>query len=216
MVTASGVFVAVPNTKNQLGNQGTGFPNNGGIDGFSISRNVVSDSYSLMLFNNEDNPVTWGTSSAWVDSGGGGVSLSVTEVLQPFSDSSLATIAPKVSISVTVTEALSAFTDNSTVTIVEAGNVSVSVTETLSPFAESSIIKVSANVELLVTEVLNSFLDGSNVTIAKDITVTVTEVLNSFADNSTVRMPADWNDKPQAVTSYTIKPPVSTIWINKG
>ena len=63
---------------------------------------------------------------------------------------------------------------------------------------------------------LNSFLDGSNVTIAKDITVNVTEVFASFNDNSFIKLPVNWNDKPVSVTNYTVQPPASTIWIDKG
>ena len=59
-------------------------------------------------------------------------------------------------------------------------------------------------------------IDGSNVTIAKDITVNVTEVLASFIDNSVLRLPTNWVDKPAVVTSYTVKTPPTTIWIDKG
>lgn len=144
------------------------------------------------------------------------VSAIVTEVFQPFSDISSIEITPKASITATVTETLNPFSDNSTVAIVDAGNIAVNVTETLSAFKDSSIIDVSANVGVLVTEVLNSFLDGSNVTIAKDIEVTVTEVLSAFSDNSSVRMPTNWVDKQVSVTSYTTQTPVNTIWTDKG
>ena len=177
--------------------------------------------------------------SAWLDLGGSGVTVTatetlnsfidssainidynvsaiITEVLQPFSDSSLVTVTPKVSITATVTETLNTFSDNSVITITEAGNLAVNVTETLSSFADTSTINVSANVGLLITEVLNSFLDGSNVTISKNITVSVTEVLSSFSDNSFVRLPVMWVDKPITVTNYTIQDPVTTNWTDKG
>lgn len=177
--------------------------------------------------------------SAWIDLGGGGVTVAVTEtlnsfidssvinidynvsaiiteVLQPFSDSSSATITPKVSITATVTETLSSFSDNSVITIDEAGSVAVNVTETLSAFKDSSVIDVSANIGVLVTEVLNSFLDGSNVTISKNITAGVTEVLSSFSDNSFSRLPVIWVDKPVTVTNYTTQAPVTTNWTDKG
>lgn len=172
-------------------------------------------------------------------SGGGGISLSVTEVLNPFSDSSIVNIDANVSIAVTetlnpftdsstinvtpavsieasVTEVLNSFSDSSVIAIVEAGNVALNVTETLSAFTDSSVLNISANVNVNITEVLNSFLDGSNVTIAKDISIQVTEVLASFTDNSFVRMPTAWVDKTPESTTYTIKPPVTTNWTDKG
>lgn len=144
------------------------------------------------------------------------VSLDVTETLSPFSDSSILNITPEVSVDASVTEVLNSFSDSSIIAIVEAGNIAVSVTETFNPFNDSSVINVSANVEVNITEVLNSFLDGSNVTIAKDIVVEVTEVFASFNDNSIIKLPANWTDKPVVATSYTNKPPVNTIWTDKG
>tara|TARA_R110002096_G_scaffold66306_1_gene161363 strand:- start:21915 stop:23222 length:1308 start_codon:yes stop_codon:yes gene_type:complete len=144
------------------------------------------------------------------------VSATITEALTAFTDSSALNIEPQVSITASITELLNPFNENSSVTIVEAGNVALSVTESLSPFVDSSVVNVSANIELLVTEVLNSFLDGSNVTIAKDITLQVTETLSGFADNSFLRLPANWTDKPVVVTNYTTQTPVNTIWTDKG
>jgi hypothetical protein len=143
-----------------------------------------------------------------------GISLTVTEVLNSFSDTSNINI--DYNVSATITETLNSFGDSSTVSVIGGGEVTLSITETLSTFSDSSVINVSANVDLLVTEVLNSFLDGSNVTIAKDITLQVTEIFNSFADNSSLRLPANWTDKPKVATSYTIQTPTSTIWTDKG
>ena len=144
------------------------------------------------------------------------VSLAVTETLSAFTESSIINVSAAVSIEATVTEVFNSFSDSSVITIVETGNVALNVTEILSPFSDSSALNVSANVNVNITEVLNSFLDGSNVTIAKDISIQVTEVLASFTDNSFVRMPTSWTDKAPVSTTYTIKPPVNTIWSDKG
>ena len=152
--------------------------------------------------------------SAWVDLGGSGISIAVTEVLNAFVDTSNINI--DYNVSATVTETLNSFGDTSVISVTSGQVVNLSVTETLSAFTDLSTVNVSANVDLIVTEVLNSFLDGSNVTIAKELTLQVTEVFNSFADNSSVRLPANWNDKPKVTTSYTTQTPVSTIWIDKG
>ena len=152
--------------------------------------------------------------SAWIDLGGSGISIAVTEVLNSFVDTSNINI--DYNVSATVTETLNSFGDTSVISVTSGQVVNLSVTETLSAFTDLSNVSVSANIDLIVTEVLNSFLDGSNVTIAKELTLQVTEVLNSFADNSSVRLPANWNDKPKVTTSYTTQTPVSTIWIDKG
>jgi len=152
--------------------------------------------------------------SAWIDLGGGGISVTVTETLNSFADSSVIDIDHNVTF--TVTETLSAFADNSILAVTSVGEVAVSVTEVLSSFLDSSVINLSANIDVTVTEVLNSFLDGSNVTIAKDITIEVTEVLASFTDNSFIKLPAVWTNKPAVITNYTVKTPVITIWTDKG
>lgn len=143
-----------------------------------------------------------------------GITLAVTETLNPFSDSSTTDIDYNVTI--TTTESFNSFQDSSVLSVTGVGSVSIDATETFNPFTDSSVLSLSANVGAAVTEVLNSFLDSSNVRIAKDIDLTVTETFNSFADNSTVRLPAQWVDKIKVTTSYTIKPAVNTIWTNKG
>jgi hypothetical protein len=143
-----------------------------------------------------------------------GVTVTATEILNSFADSSVIDIDFNVSLS--VTEVLSPFTDTSTLSITSGNVVLANITETLNAFSDSSTINVSANISATVTEVLNSFLDGSNVTIAKDITVEVTEVLASFVDSSALRFPTNWVDKPAVITSYTTQTPVTTIWTDKG
>lgn len=152
--------------------------------------------------------------SQWVDLGGSGVTVTATEILNSFADSSVIDIDFNVSLS--VTEVLSPFTDTSTLSITSGNVVLANITETLNAFSDSSVINLSANVSATVTEVLNSFLDGSTVTIAKDITVEVTEVLASFVDSSALRFPTNWVDKPAVITSYTTQTPVTTIWTDKG
>jgi hypothetical protein len=151
---------------------------------------------------------------AFINSGGGGISVTVTEVLNPFTDTSNINI--DYNVSAIITETLNSFGDTSVISVTSGQIVNLTVTETLSAFTDVSNINSSANIELLVTEVLNSFLDGANVTIAKDITLQVTEVFNSFADNSSVRLPANWVDKIKVTTTYTTQTPVSTTWIDKG
>lgn len=143
-----------------------------------------------------------------------GVTVTVTETLNSFVESSVINIDYNVNLN--VTETLNPFADTSVLSITSGNVLLADVTETLNAFSDSSAINISANIDATVTEVLNSFLDGSNVTIAKDITVHVTEVLASFIDNSALRLPANWVDKPAAITSYTVKTPASTIWIDKG
>tara|TARA_R110000772_G_scaffold84847_1_gene178807 strand:+ start:497 stop:1741 length:1245 start_codon:yes stop_codon:yes gene_type:complete len=143
-----------------------------------------------------------------------GISLTVTEVLNSFTDTSNINI--DYNVSAIITETLNSFGDTSVISVTSGQVVNLTVTETLSAFTDVSNINVSANIELLVTEVLNSFLDGANVTIAKDITLQVTELLNSFADNSSLRLPANWVDKIKVATTYTTQTPVSTTWIDKG
>jgi len=152
--------------------------------------------------------------SAWVNLGGGGISLTVTEVLNSFTD--ISNINIDYNVSAVITETLNSFGDTSVISVTSGQVVNLTVTETLSVFTDVSNINVSANIELLVTEVLNSFLDGANVTIAKDITLQVTEVFNSFADNSSIRLPANWVDKTKVTTTYTTQTPASTTWIDKG
>jgi hypothetical protein len=152
--------------------------------------------------------------SQWIDLGGSGISIAVTEVLSSFVDTSNINI--DYNVSATVTETLNSFGDTSVISVTSGQVVDLAVTETLNSFTDISNIYVSANIDLIVTEVLNSFLDGSDVTIAKELTLQVTEVFNSFTDNSSIRLPANWNDKPKVTTTYTTQTPVSTIWIDKG
>ena len=163
------------------------------------------------------NMATGGTvanGGVWLDLGGSGISIAVTEVLNSFVDTSNINI--DYNVSAAVTETLNSFGDTSVVSVTSGQVVNLAVTETLNSFVDISNVDVSANIDLIVTEVLNSFLDGSNVTIVKELTLQVTEVFNSFADNSSVKLPANWNDKPKVTTTYTTQTPVSTIWIDKG
>jgi hypothetical protein len=150
-----------------------------------------SDDFITSEYSNQSDPSTFWSTSSWTDSGG-------------------------VTVTAAVTEALSAFGDASMVSVIEAQSLSVSVTETLNVFADLSTIAVAASIGIITTEVMNSFLDGSSVIIAKDITLQATEVFQSFADNSSIRLPVDWVNKPEVIISYTVQPPASTIWTNKG
>jgi hypothetical protein len=152
--------------------------------------------------------------SAWLTVGGGGISLTVTEVLNSFTD--ISNINIDYNVSAVITETLNSFGDTSVISVTSGQVVNLTVTETLNAFTDVSNINVSANIELFVTEVLNSFLDGANVTIAKDITLQVTEVFNSFTDNSSIRLPANWVDKTKVTTTYATQAPASTTWIDKG
>lgn len=145
---------------------------------------------------------------------GGGVTVTATEILNSFVDASNVNVDYNVSL--LVTESFKQFTDSSAVSIESAESVTLSVTESFNKFIDSSSVNTSKQVSLAVTEILKSFEDGSNISIAKDVSVQVTEIMASFTDNSSVRLPANWNNKPVAVTSYTVKTPSTTIWIDKG
>ncbi|MGB0943125.1 MAG: LamG-like jellyroll fold domain-containing protein [Marinomonas sp.] len=210
----------------------------GNIQDYSIWKGYSSADLEDTRYNNEDDPVNWGTSSAWVDSGSGisvtttevlqslsdsvsvdidyNVSISVTESLSTYSDSSTVNVTPDVNVTASITETLNNYNDSSTVTITEAGNVSCNVTEQLSSYSDSITASISANVNVSVTEVLNSFLDSSSVTIVKDITLNVTETLGAYSDFIAVKLPANWVDKTPVTTSWTDKTASSTIWIDKG
>tara|TARA_R110000772_G_scaffold125112_2_gene231788 strand:- start:10788 stop:12008 length:1221 start_codon:yes stop_codon:yes gene_type:complete len=144
----------------------------------------------------------------------GGISLTVTEVLNSFADTSNINI--DYNVSTTITETLNSFGDSSVISVTSGQAVDLTVTETLGAFTDASNVNVSVNVDVLITEVLNSFLDGANVTIAKDITLQVTETFSAFTDNSSVRLPANWTDKIKVTTTYTTQTPTSTTWIDKG
>ena len=179
-----------------------------------IFKTGLTDDHIHSIYDNQDAPDNFGTSSEYILVGGGGISVTVTEVLNSFTDTSNINI--DYNVSAIITETLNSFGDTSVISVTSGQVVNLTVTETLSAFTDVSNINVSANIELLVTEVLNSFLDGANVTIAKDITLQVTEVFNSFADNSSVRLPANWVDKIEVTTTYTTQTPTSTTWIDKG
>lgn len=154
--------------------------------------------------------------SVWVDLGGGGVELNITESLNSFQDSSLLNVSYNVS--AIITEQLSSFSDSSHVNLTLAQSISIAVTEVLGSFSDLSLLNVSqtAGVDISVTELLNSFSDGSNVTISKDITLDVTEILTDFSDNSSVKLPVTWSVKQSVETIWGVKDKSSTIWIKKG
>lgn len=154
--------------------------------------------------------------SQWIDLGGGGVELNVTELLNSFQDSSLLNVSYNVS--AIITEQLGSFSDSSQVNLTSAQNVTGAVTEVFGSFVDLSLINVNqtVGVDISVTELLNSFSDGSNVTISKDITSDVTEVLTSFSDDSSVKLPVTWSVKQPVETTWGVKGKSSTIWIKKG
>lgn len=82
------------------------------------------------------------TIGAFIQGGGGGISITVTETLNSFADSSTVTITPQVSITAAVTETLNSFSDSSILNVVAAVSVEASITEVLNSFSDSSIVAI--------------------------------------------------------------------------
>lgn len=143
------------------------------------------------------------------------VNVSVTEALSNYDDSVSATVAPQVNVDITVTELLNSYTDSASVTVTEDGNISATITESLNNYQDASAVDIQRNIELTVTEALNSYSDSANARIAKEVSTQVTEVLSSYIDNASIRLPTQWVDKAPAKTDWTVKTKVTTIWSDK-
>ena len=124
--------------------------------------------------------------SAWIDLGGGGTTLTVTESKSSRLDLSLVSIVGNIAVS--VTEYKSSRVDVSSLSI--SGAVVASVTEVRSKRDDSSSVTIESKaLDLIVTEIKKSRVDISSVAIKKEIEAIVTEVKASRNDLSNINIP---------------------------
>lgn len=123
---------------------------------------------------------------AFINSGGGGLSLTVTETKSSSLNNSSIEILANLSIIVTETKSPSI---NSSLLAISSQGVTLAVTEMKSSSIDSAVIDITSNISALVTEVKSSRADFSATQIQRDIESIVTEVRASSADSSILNIP---------------------------
>ena len=124
--------------------------------------------------------------SAWVDLGGGGISIAVTEVKSNRID--LSSLSISANLSIATTEIRSSRVESSVISI--AGNVIAAVTEIKSSRVDNSSVTIDVSaLSILVTEIKGSRVDLSSIDIKKEIDLIVTEIKASRQDFSLLNIP---------------------------
>ena len=124
--------------------------------------------------------------SAWVDLGGSGISIAVTEVKSNRID--ISSLSISANLTITTTETRPSRVDLSTLSV--AGNVLATVTEVKNSRADNSSVTIGVSaLSILVTEIKGSRVDLSSIDIKKEIDLIVTEIKASRQDFSLLNIP---------------------------
>ena len=159
--------------------------------------------------------------SAWVDLGGGGISLSVTETGPSFTESINTTLTAAINVSITesgpnftesiaatltaltisadITEIGPSFTESINATVTTAVGISVSIAEVGPSFTESIGALLGVNLNTAITEQGPSFSESATVSAIKEITLLITETGPSFTESINVTLPITVTVNPKNV-----------------
>ena len=216
-------------TLNTVPNNNVVFTNN--VSGSEPAR--IYDEYALRLFetsasqdeseyNNQSDPDNFGTSSEWVLVGGGGISGTITQTVNSFTQSLVGTVVNPTTTGI-ITQTAQSFTQAAIGT--NLLNITGTITQSASAFTQSLSGNVTENITGVISQSLSSFTQSLLGAVAIPVTGNINQTASSFTQSAIGVVPIQWTDKTPAsttwtnqaetVTNWTDQSGVSTIWTDK-
>jgi hypothetical protein len=206
---------------------------NGGISELRLALETLGDDELDIIYDNQSTTGSW-----WVASDvAGGTTGTITQNTAAFTQSLAgSTVAPpttgtinqsataftqsalgsvtQLGITGVITQAISAFTQSLAGDVVSSG-VNGSITQTTGSFTQALLGNTVLNVTGTVTQSSSAFTQSLIGTTAEQISGIITQSVSSFTQSLVGEVPAQWIDKPRAVTIWGDNTPVFTLWTDK-
>ena len=130
-----------------------------------------------------------------------------------FTQSALGSVT-QLGITGVITQAISAFTQSLAGDVVSSG-VNGSITQTTGSFTQALLGNTVLNVTGTVTQSASAFTQSLIGTTAEQISGIITQSVSSFTQSIVGEVPAQWIDKPRAVTIWGDNTPIFTLWTDR-
>ena len=182
--------------------------------------------------------------SVWIDLGGSGITVTVTESGPGFTETINSTLTAKLNASISesgpsftesinvtltaltieaaITEVGPSFTESITATVTPAAAITVSISEQGPSFTESISVTVLQNIEAVISEAGPSFVESINVSLIQDITVSITESGPSFVESIIASIPVEIVINPRNIiyakrqsTTVRVKTKLNSVTIKR-
>ncbi len=181
------------------------------IDDNYVRKDALSADYIEAEYNNENNPSAFWSVGAWEDQDAGGITTTITESYQDFSES--INVALQSNVSALITESYQDFSESVGVLISTPGTVDSVITESYSDFSETINADVSVNLSVNITESYSDFSENIDVALIKDVSTTVTESYADFSESINIQLPVSIIVNPR--NRVNVKKSINTVRINK-
>ena len=163
---------------------------------------------------------------AFIQSGGGGISGTITETGPSFTEAVSATLTASINASIvesgpsftesisttlsvnitsTITEVGPSFTESINATVTSTTAIIASIAEQGPSFTESIAANLDVNISATITELGPSFTESINISLTKDITVSITESGPSFTESIIATLPVVITVNPKNIISVKRK-----------
>ena len=202
--TASAVTDTLKVTDNNNSANNIELVNNTGTG--SIWADVSGNSNDLTLINFPTN------NSQWTLIGGGGISGTITQTAQSFTQSLSGGVVN--SYTGTITQNTQSFTQSASGSITSEPITGI-INQTASAFTQSATGSAVLNISGVISQTVSAFTQSSSGTVAEQISGTINQTVSSFTMSAVGKIPASWVDKLPASTTWVDQTAISTIWTDK-
>ena len=174
--------------------------------------------------------------SAWIDLGGSGISGTITQTAQSFTQSLSGSVVNSYTGTITqntqsftqsasgsitsepitgvISQTVTAFTQSALGDVVSSG-ISGAINQTASSFTQSATGSAVLNISGVISQTVSAFTQSLSGTVAEQISGTINQTVSSFTMSAVGRVPASWIDKLPANTTWADQTAISTIWTDK-
>ena len=174
--------------------------------------------------------------SAWVNLGGSGISGTITQTAQSFTQSLSGSVINSYTGTITqntqsftqsasgsitsepitgvINQTVTAFTQSALGDVVSSG-ISGAINQTTSAFTQSATGSAVLNISGVISQTVSAFTQSLSGTVAEQISGTINQTVSSFTMSAVGRVPASWTDKLPANTTWADQTAISTIWTDK-
>ena len=173
---------------------------------------------------------------AFLETGGGGISGTITQTAQSFTQSLSGSVVNQYTGTITqntqsftqsasgsvtsepitgiINQTVTAFTQSALGDVVSSG-ISGAINQTASAFTQSATGSAVLNISGVISQTVSAFTQSLSGTVAEQISGTINQTVSSFTMSAVGRVPASWTDKLPASTTWADQTAISTIWTDK-
>ena len=209
---------------------------NGDIGAVTVNKSRTSDDFIASLYTNQSDPDNFGTSSEYILVGGGGISGTITQTAQSFTQSLSGSVINSYTGTITqntqsftqsasgsitsepitgvINQTVTAFTQSALGDVVSSG-ISGVINQTASAFTQSATGSAVLNISGVISQTVSAFTQSLSGTVAEQISGTINQTVSSFTMSAVGKIPASWVDKLPANTTWVDQTAISTIWTDK-